>query len=92
MLQDAHQGIIKDDVGVVDLARKRVRAVWALAAVYTLVGEQGAAIDRLAYLLSIPSPWSAWDLRLDPRWDPLRDRPRFEKLVGEGWQAEASTH
>ncbi len=62
--------------------------MWALAAVYTLVGEHDAAIEQLEYLLSIPSWWSAWDLRLDPRWDPLRDHPRFRKLVGEDWQAE----
>ena len=68
-----------------------VRAVWALAAVYTMVGEHDAAIDQLEYLLSIPSWWSAWDLRLDPRWDPLRDHPRFKELAGENWQAEAST-
>ncbi len=67
-----------------------VRSVWALAAVYTLVGEHDAAIDQLEYLLSIPSPWSAWDLRLDPNWDPLRDHPRFRRLVGEDWQAEES--
>jgi serine/threonine-protein kinase len=57
-------------------------AVRALAAVYTTVGEHDAAIDQLEYLLSIPSLWSAWDLRLDPRWDPLRNHPRFKKLVG----------
>jgi hypothetical protein len=25
---------------------------------------------------------TVWDLRLDPRWDPLRDHPRFRRLVG----------
>jgi serine/threonine-protein kinase len=58
-----------------------VGAVWALAAVYTMVGEQDAAIDQLEYLLAIPSWWSAWDLRLDPRWDPLRDHPRFQEIL-----------
>jgi serine/threonine-protein kinase len=55
-----------------------------------MVGEHDAAIDELENLLSIPSWISIWDLRLDPRWDPLREHPRFEKLVGEDWQAEAS--
>ena len=58
-----------------------VGAVWTLAAVYTMVGEQDAAIDQLEYLLSIPSWLSAWDLRLDPHWDPLRDHPRFQALL-----------
>jgi hypothetical protein len=31
-----------------------------------------------------------WTLRLDPTWDPLRDHPRFKKLVGEDSQAKAS--
>ena len=69
-----------------------VNRVWTLAAVYTMVGEHDAAIDQLEYLLSIPSWASAWDLRLDPVWDPLREHPRFKKLVGEDWQAETSTH
>jgi TolB-like protein/Flp pilus assembly protein TadD len=73
--KDAHDGVIPLE---------------ALAVVHAMLGEHDAAIDQLEYLLSIPSWWSAWDLRLDPRWDPLRDHPRFMKLVGEDWQAEAS--
>ena len=67
-----------------------VHPLRGLAAVYTTVGEHEAAIDKLEYLLSIPSWETAWTLRLDPSWDPLRDHPRFKKLVGEDWQAEAS--
>jgi serine/threonine-protein kinase len=66
-----------------------VDPVGALAVVYTRVGEREAAIDKLEYLLSIPSVTTAWILRLDPTWDPLRDHPRFKKLVGEDWRAEA---
>jgi len=62
------------------------------AQVHAWVGEHDAAIDRLEHLLSIPSGSSIWNLRLEPRWDSLRDHPRFEKLVGEDWQAETSTH
>ena len=61
-----------------------------LAVVYTMVGEDEAALDQIEYLLSIPSLMTVWTLRLDPTWDPLRDNPRFKKLVGEDWQAEAS--
>jgi hypothetical protein len=32
-------------------------------------------------LLSIPSEISPAWLRIDPGWDPLRDHPRFKKLV-----------
>ncbi|MCK4578881.1 MAG: tetratricopeptide repeat protein, partial [Candidatus Marinimicrobia bacterium] len=52
-----------------------------LAHIYTLAGEYDAALDQIEYLLSIPSwisiPW----LQIDPRWDPLRELPRFQKLV-----------
>jgi tetratricopeptide (TPR) repeat protein len=64
--------------------------VGALALVYARVGEHETAIGRLEYLLSIPSETTVWTLRLNPLWDPLRDHPRFKKLVGEDWQAEAS--
>ncbi len=52
-----------------------------LAQIYAMVGETDAAIDRLEHLLSIPGPLSVSLLRLDPIWDPLRDHPRFERVV-----------
>ncbi|MCH7596421.1 MAG: hypothetical protein IID35_07665, partial [Planctomycetes bacterium] len=53
-----------------------------LAFIYTLVGDYDAALDRLEYLLSIPSEtMSVPMLRLDPRWDPLRDHPRYKELL-----------
>ncbi|HEX2645033.1 MAG TPA: protein kinase [Thermoanaerobaculia bacterium] len=52
-----------------------------LARVYTMVGEQEAALDQIEYLLSIPAPLSRPMLRLDPFWDPLRNSPRFQALV-----------
>jgi len=53
-----------------------------LAFVYALVGEHDKAIDRLEYLLSIPFWNSVQMLRLDPRWDALREHPRFRQLLG----------
>jgi non-specific serine/threonine protein kinase len=52
-----------------------------LARIYVMVGEYDAAIDRLEYLLDIPGMMSIPLLRLDPAWDPLRNHPRFEKLI-----------
>jgi len=55
-----------------------------LARTYVMVGEYDLAIEQLEYLLSIPSTMSIPLLRLDPAWDPLRDHPRFKKLVERG--------
>jgi len=49
-----------------------------------MVGEYDAAIDQLEYLLSIPSEISIPLLRIDPTWNPLRDNPRFQKILSRG--------
>ena len=51
------------------------------ARILTQVGEHDAAIDRIEHLLSIPSWLTVHTLRLDPRWDPLREHPRFRGLA-----------
>jgi hypothetical protein len=65
-------------------------ALEVLALAYAAVGEHDAALDEIENLLAIPSHLSVWELRMNPDWDPLRDHPRFKKLVGEDWQAEAT--
>lgn len=57
---------------------------WDLARIYTMVGEDDAALDRLEYLLSIPGELTPAWLRLDPTWDPLRRHLRFQRLVDRG--------
>jgi len=52
-----------------------------LAFVYVLVEDHEAALDQIERLLSIPSWLSVSMLRLDPRWDPLREHPRFRDLL-----------
>jgi len=54
-----------------------------LAHIHAILGERDAALDRLEYLLSSPSWFSVPLIRVDPRWNPLRDHPRFEVLVAE---------
>lgn len=46
-----------------------------------MVGEYDKGIDQLEYLLSVPGQISIPLLRLDPDWDPLRDHPRFKRLL-----------
>ncbi|MBI4502862.1 MAG: protein kinase [Gemmatimonadetes bacterium] len=52
-----------------------------LAEIYAKVGRHAEAIDRLSYLLHIPSRLSPRFLAVDPRWKPLRSEPAFQELV-----------
>ncbi|MCG2589569.1 serine/threonine-protein kinase [Rhodohalobacter sulfatireducens] len=55
----------------------------ALAEIYAWTGYEEEAIDKLEYLLSIPSRAHRNDLRFEPAWDPLRDNPRFQELISK---------
>ncbi|MFC1636556.1 protein kinase, partial [Planctomycetota bacterium] len=55
-----------------------------LARIYVMAGEFDKAIDQLEFLLSRPGVLSIPLLQLDPAWDPLRDHPRFQKLIKQG--------
>jgi len=52
-----------------------------LARIYAMAGEYDVAVDKIKYLLSIPGEMSIPLIRLDPAWDPLRNHPRFKKLI-----------
>ncbi len=61
--------------------RRFVYGVEDLARIYVMVGEYDSAIDQLDFLLSRPGELSIPLLQLDPTWNPLRDHPRFQKLL-----------
>jgi len=44
-------------------------------------GKADAALDEIERLLAGPSILSVHTLRLDPRWDPIREHPRFKALL-----------
>jgi non-specific serine/threonine protein kinase len=52
-----------------------------MAWIFTLLGERDLALDQLDRLMTIPS-WitPAW-IEMDPRWDSLRDHPRYAKTL-----------
>src|SRR6059058_1013527 len=51
------------------------------AVICAWTGEHDLAIEQLETLAKIPARVCYGELRLDPRWDPLRGDPRFEKIV-----------
>jgi len=77
-----HQG--KLAVETAPVSKRAIGHTWRiqeLAQIYVMVDEHDKAIEKLKYLLSIPGPFSIHLLRLDPAWDPLRNHPRFKKLL-----------
>ena len=47
-------------------------------------GDHDGALELIEQLLSIPSELTVATLRINPIWDPLREDPRFQQLIGEG--------
>jgi len=54
---------------------------WRLCLAYMLTADYDRALDQIEYLLSPASSETAWVFKLDPRFDPLREHPRFQKLL-----------
>jgi tetratricopeptide (TPR) repeat protein len=55
----------------------------ALTEIEARAGAPEEAINTLRHLLSIPAGWavSIARLKIDPVWDPIRDRPDFQQLL-----------
>src|SRR6185312_1459446 len=52
-----------------------------LARIYIMVEEPEKALDQLEPLLKVPYFLSPGWLRVDPTFDPIRNHPRFQKLL-----------
>ena len=55
--------------------------ITSLALIYAWCGEKKLATEQLEVAIRIPSDLNYGQLRLHPRWDPLRGDPRFEAIV-----------
>ncbi|HEY6155092.1 MAG TPA: protein kinase, partial [Candidatus Udaeobacter sp.] len=93
-LIDAYLGrkeeALREGRRAVELAAKdpleELRQVANLAMIAAWVGDKDLAFEQLESLIRLPSPLSYGGLKLFPWWDPLRDDPRFEKLLEEAKQ------
>jgi tetratricopeptide (TPR) repeat protein len=74
--QDAYQLVEKDRFWAPSFLEGR-------AAIYAMLDEPDSAIDLLDELLAMPYdyPITVPLLRLEPRWSPLHDHPRFQALL-----------
>jgi len=61
-----------------------------LAEIYCMIGKYDQAIEKLDYLLSIPSKVSVPYLRIWPEYAPLRELPQFQALL-EKYEKEHGT-
>jgi len=59
------------------------------ARILAQAGAAGAALDEIERLLTGPSYLSVHTLRLDPRWNPIREQPRFKALLAK-YSAEST--
>ncbi len=76
-LEQARQAITDYD----NDALSKPFAETALAIVQAQTGDIDSAIAALPHLLEVPNGVTVGNLRSDPIWDPLRNDPRFQKLV-----------
>ncbi len=53
-----------------------------LVRIHILAGHQEKALDLLQKLLEVPYQLTPAWLRIDPTFDPLRNNPRFRKIIG----------
>jgi serine/threonine-protein kinase len=58
-------------------------AILNQAEIYVLIGEYDAAMDRLEDILSVPSVIGISLLEVSPKFDPLRELPRYRRIVRE---------
>jgi hypothetical protein len=49
--------------------------------IYIFCGKFDEALDKIEYLLSVPSWLSKGILMIDPIFDPLREKSRFQKIL-----------
>jgi TolB-like protein/DNA-binding winged helix-turn-helix (wHTH) protein/lipoprotein NlpI len=62
------------------LSQKKYVTPYGMALVYVGLGEKDQALNWLDKALEERAHWLVW-IRLDPRWNSIRDEPRFKTIV-----------
>jgi tetratricopeptide (TPR) repeat protein len=52
-----------------------------LMEIYILTGNYDMALDKIEYLLSVPSWLSTGEILINPLYDKIRSLPRFQKII-----------
>jgi hypothetical protein len=74
--QEAHKALTE----MRELAKKRYVTAYGVALVYAGLGEKDQAFVWLQRGVEEHTHWLVWT-KLDPRWNSLRDDPRFEQVL-----------
>jgi tetratricopeptide (TPR) repeat protein len=77
---------IENAIAIFPLSRDPLRAVeirQEVANAYSWTGDRVLALDLLEQIVHLPGGPTAGDLKLNPRWDDLRDDSRFPQLIAQ---------
>ena len=72
--------------GIMTAETDRVHGPWVTdicAFARARLGDVEQALDMLERGIDVPGGFMRWELALDPRWDFLRDNPRFQALTAQ---------
>jgi hypothetical protein len=72
---------LEREAAVGDAVVEPLIEAWAARA-FTRAGRDAEGIELLEGVRETPGMLSRYHLRHDPEWDPLRDHPEFQELLG----------
>jgi tetratricopeptide (TPR) repeat protein len=78
-LQQASQAVKDYETDAVNKPAAEI----VLAQIQARFGQTDAAIVALPHLLQVPAGLTVANLNYDPMWDPIREDPRFQKLLSK---------
>lgn len=65
--------------------------VFDLGWTHAVLGDTREAVQQLERIVNRPSGPTVHQLRMDPRWEPIRDHPGFQRLLGRAVEMDVRT-